>query len=133
MVDRDRAAVLGDLGDLFRPGGVELDAEATVDFQEQSLHRVRVRAQMPCAAFLVFGDAYFPGWQLSLDGEASTLYRAHDALRTAFVPAGEHEVEFVYRPTSVYLGGGLTGLGLLGCVVLVVEVRRRRGSRSPEG
>ena len=129
----DDAAVISDESGAPLPRPEPCGGEAAVDFEEQSLHRVRVRAQMPCATFLIFGDAYFPGWQLLLDGEASTLYRAHDALRAAFVPAGEHEVEFVYRPTSVYLGGGLTGLGLLGCVVLVVEVRRRRGSRSPEG
>ena len=84
---------------------------------------------MPCAAYLVFGDAYFPGWKAAIGGEPAVLYRAHGALRAVFVPAGEHEVEFVYRPASVILGASLTGLGLLGCLVLVL-VDRRRGRRS---
>ena len=132
-----RAWATGDAAVISNESGAPLPrpepcgGEATADFQEQSLHRVRVRAQMPCAAFLIFGDAYFPGWQLLLDGQASTLYRAHDALRAAFVAAGEHSVEFVYRPASVYVGGVLSGLGLLGWAVLgVVAFRRKRGRSS---
>ena len=108
---------------LPRPEGC--GQEAVVTFQETSLHGVRAQARMPCAAYLVFGDAYFPGWKAYLDGEPATLYRAHGALRAVFVPAGEHEVEFVYRPASVILGATLTGLSLLGCLVLVLVNRRR--------
>ena len=101
-------------------------------FEELSLHRVQARVKTPCAAYVIFGDAYFPGWQSRLDGESTTLFRAHRALRAVFVPGGEHEVEFVYRPMSVYLGGALTGLGLLGCLALVLVGRRRREAQSTE-
>jgi uncharacterized membrane protein YfhO len=86
---------------------------------------------MPCAAYLVFGDAHFPGWEAYADGEPATLYRAHGALRAVFVSEGEQEVEFVYRPASVLLGAALTGLGPAGCLVpvLVDQCRSRRPER----
>lgn len=96
-----------------------------VSFEELTLHGVRARARMPCAAYLVFGDAHYPGWKAYIDGEPATLYRAHGALRAVFVREGEHEVEFVYRPASVLLGAGLTGLGLLGCLALALIGRFR--------
>ncbi|MCY3777175.1 MAG: YfhO family protein, partial [Candidatus Aminicenantes bacterium] len=106
--------------------------EAVVTFEELTLHGVRARARMPCAAYLVFGDAHFPGWKATIDGKPATLYRAYGALRAVFVPAGEHEVEFVYRPRSVILGASLSGLCLLGCLVLVFVNRRRGGARSTQ-
>ena len=113
---------------------------AVVSFEELTLHRVRARARMPCAAYLVFGDAHFPGWRARIDGERTTLYRAYGALRAVFVPAGEHQVEFAYRPASVYLGGVLTGLGFSGCLALALagwirargSGRRRASEARPE-
>ncbi len=128
---RDTALIEDDGGDPL-PQPESCEEAAVVTFEEPALHRVQARVRMPCAAFLVFGDAYFPGWQARLDGEPTTLFRAHKALRAVFVPGGEYEVEFVYRPMSVYLGGALTGLGLLGCLALVLVGRRRSETQSAE-
>jgi len=126
----DTEAIAGDAeGPLPQPEGC--GQEAVVRFEELTLNGVRARARMPCSAYLVFGDAHFPGWRVHVDGERTTLYRAYGALRAVFVPEGEHAVEFVYRPASVLLGGVLTGLSLLGCVVLVVVNRRRSRNSGP--
>ena len=128
----DTEAIVDD-GEGPLPQPEDCGQEATVRFQELTLHGVRARARMPCAAYLVFGDAHFPGWKAYIDGEPATLNRAHGALRTVFVPEGEHVVEFVYRPASVFLGAALTGLGLLGCLMLVFVDRRRARSPEPKG
>ena len=128
---RDTGVIANDSGDPL-PQPESCDQEAMVAFDELTLHRVKAGVRMPCAGFLVFADAYFPGWQSRLDGERTTLYRADKALRAVFVPQGDHEVEFVYRPASVYVGGVLTWLGLAGCSVLAIVNRRRRKTRSAE-
>ena len=122
----DDAAVISGDGDESLPRPETCQGDAAVAFEQQSLHRVSARVQMPCAGFLVFADPYFPGWQSRLDGQPTTLFRAHTALRAVFVGGGEHEVEFVYRPASVYLGGALTAIGLLSCLVVGLVSRRRR-------
>ncbi len=118
-----------EVGPLPQPEGC--GQEAVVRFEELTLHGVKAQARMPCAAYLVFGDAHFPGWQVYVDGERTTLCRAYGALRAVFVPEGEHELEFVYRPASVLLGAVLTGLGLLGCLMLVFVDRRRDRNSGP--
>jgi hypothetical protein len=39
------------------------------------------------------------------------------------VPAGTHQVEFVYRPLRVFAGLALTALGLAGLVVVLWRER----------
>lgn len=51
-------------------------------------------------ALLILTDAYYPGWQASLNGEPVPIHQVNGLFRGVFVPAGEHQVEMVYRPES---------------------------------
>lgn len=62
---------------------------------------------------LVLSDQYYPGWQATVDGQAVPITRAFTAFRAVCVPAGEHVVQFVYRPMSLILGVILTVVGWL--------------------
>ena len=86
---------------------------------------------------LLLSDAHYPGWEATLDGAPATIYAADGLFRGVFVPAGEHEVVFAFRPRSYRLGAivSLLGLGvaLAGVVMLMKRERdaeRRRGARS---
>ena len=91
----------------------------------QALHRVSLKAHLACPAYVVVADPYYPGWTIDLDGNRTRLYRAYRALRAVYVPAGDHALEFVYRPASVYWGGALTAFGFIGCLVLTLVSWRR--------
>jgi uncharacterized membrane protein YfhO len=82
------------------------------------MHRAVLNARLACAGYVVLADPFYPGWAADIDGSPTTVYRAYGALRAIHVPAGEHTMEFVFRPASVYWGGALTGAGLLCCLVL---------------
>lgn len=56
-------------------------------------------ASVPLA--LVFNTAYFPGWQATLDGVETPLYRADILFQAVVVPPGEHTVTVDYRPPWV--------------------------------
>ncbi len=120
-----RAWTLRDLTALDDPRGPRAaplegdpcEGDAQIAFERSTLHSVETTIEAPCAMYVVFSDPYFPGWETELDGEPATLYRAYHALRAVVVPAGKHSVSFYYRPWTVYLGGALTTLGLLGCLL----------------
>ena len=76
---------------------------------------VEVEAEEDCLLYL--SDTFFPGWKAYVNGRGERIERANIAFRAVFVPAGSHLVEFVYRPTSFWLGSGLTVLGIILCVV----------------
>jgi hypothetical protein len=53
----------------------------------------------------VFSEVYYPaGWSATIDGEPAELFRADYLLRALAVPAGKHEIEFLYRPESFVKG-----------------------------
>jgi hypothetical protein len=79
--------------------------------------RVVVRATASDRALLVLADTWFPGWHATLDGREAPIVRTDQLLRGVVLPAGEHTVEFAYRPWSWRLGWivsllSAAGLGL---------------------
>ena len=55
-------------------------------------------------ALLVTHEMYFPGWEVSVDGEKQPVYRSDYLLRGVFVEPGVHLVTFEYRPASQQAG-----------------------------
>lgn len=53
---------------------------------------------------LVLSDQFYPGWVAIIDGQPVDIRRAYTMLRAVCVPPGDHMVEFLYRPRSVFVG-----------------------------
>lgn len=78
---------------------------------------------------VVFSEIYYPaGWKCFIDGKESSYFRANYVLRAMVIPEGNHEIRFVFEPSSYYTGNkvslassilllllllGFTGLKLL--------------------
>jgi hypothetical protein len=84
-------------------------------------NRVDVRTRAGGASILVLSENHYPGWRAYLDGRSVGVLRVNYAQRGVYVPAGEHEVRFVYRPKSVYIG---LLISLLAAAALAVWCRR---------
>jgi len=57
----------------------------------------------------VFSDIWYPyGWEATIDGKPADIMRANYVLRALKVPAGQHTIEFHFRPKSYALGSKLT-------------------------
>jgi len=72
---------------------------------------IQVEADQP--GYLVLTDAFYPGWQATVDGTPTPILRADPYFRAVRLEAGQHQVEFVYRPLSLRLGAALSSLSLL--------------------
>jgi hypothetical protein len=86
---------------------------------------VRLEADMRCRGMVVLSDAFFPGWNATLDGRPARIYEVYGGLRGVVAPAGRHVIEMRYRPLSVILGGIMTALGVLGACLLSLRDRKR--------
>ena len=58
---------------------------------------------------VVLADVYYPGWELTIDGQSAEILRVNRMMRGAAVAAGSHLLVYTYRPRSFRLG--LTDLG----------------------
>jgi uncharacterized membrane protein YfhO len=78
----------------------------------------------------VFSEIYYPkGWNVYIDGEKSSYFRANYILRAMVVPQGKHEIEFRFEPKSYFIGNKIayasSGLLLLLIIgALALELRK---------
>ena len=52
----------------------------------------------------MLSDAYYPDWDVRIDGERAEIFPAYYVFRGVVVPDGQHTVEFSYFPTSLSIG-----------------------------
>jgi hypothetical protein len=103
------------------PGAGTAETEITVYRPD----RVAIRTSSSTPGLLVLTDAFYPGWRATVDGAPAAIYQTNRLFRGIFVGAGQHEVEFTYRPASVFLGALMSGLGLLLTAMLLFGGQRR--------
>jgi hypothetical protein len=81
-------------------------------------NRAVVQTRSKDAAILTFADVWYAGWRASVDGAPRPVLRADGTLRGVTLPSGEHEVAFVYHPTSFRLGAFCSLVGIAGIAAL---------------
>jgi hypothetical protein len=70
------------------------------------------------SGMLTLSDQYYPGWQATIDGQPTTIYRADTIFRSVCVPDGNHVVHFAYHPTSIVIGMVISAVGWL-CMAII--------------
>jgi hypothetical protein len=81
--------------------------------------RVVVEVDSAAEGYLVLTDAFYPGWQATLNGAPAEILRADVMFRAVHIPAGHSEAVFEYRPA--WLPGALV-VGAVGWVIVAVVV-----------
>jgi hypothetical protein len=95
-------------------------------------NEVRLELSTASQGLVVLKDAYFPGWQATVDGQPSQVLRVNGMLRGVVIAEpGQHSVVFSYRPAS-FVRGTLLAVGVaLLLVTTLLSARVRRQPRVP--
>lgn len=59
-----------------------------------SENQVTIEVETDRMAILVLSDAYYPGWQATVDGQATEIFRANYHFRGIMIPEGKHLITF---------------------------------------
>jgi Bacterial membrane protein YfhO len=85
-------------------GDAAADPSALASVVRREPNRVEVKTASSAPSILVLSENHYPGWRAYVDGRAAETLRVDYGLRGVVLAAGEHRVEFVYRPKSVLIG-----------------------------
>ncbi len=101
--------------------GVAIEPVRIVRYEPK---RVIVEAELSRRGVLVLTDTVYPGWIARVNGTHHEVLTANAQFRAVVLEPGKHRVEFVYRPSSVRLGGATTLVALVVAGLLYLRQRR---------
>ncbi|OUC14460.1 MAG: hypothetical protein B0A82_11910 [Alkalinema sp. CACIAM 70d] len=118
VYEPEKVALVENAAAVFQ--GLDLGTVGQVRVVQRAEAMLEVQTKAPSEAFLVLSDAYYPGWQATIDGKPTRIFQTNYIQRGVKVPAGEHVVRFEFHPLSFKIGVGITtamlvagGYGLL--------------------
>ena len=82
----------------------------------------------------MLSDSYYPGWQVSVDGQPREILAANHLFRGVVLKAGPHRIVFRYRPSWLTAGRAASLLGLValaGHAMRGYALRRRPAGALP--
>ena len=85
------------------------DSAATISLVQYELPRIKYQSNSTQPGLAVFSEIYYPvGWTATIDGKEVPILRADFTLRALEVPAGQHVIEFNFKPDAYYVGDKVT-------------------------
>ena len=106
--------------DMFSNMPVNADFVNIINFEE---NKIKIQTNSDNDGVLVLTDIFYPGWTATVDGNPTEIFKANGLVRSVFVPAGEHFIEFEYLPYSFTLGLIISFTTLI--ILLVLYIVRK--------
>lgn len=100
-------------------------ADAKVGEISATAERIGFTVTSPVPTVAVIAQTWMPGWQATVNGKTTPVWRANHAFMAVDVPKGESTVELRYAPTGASGGAIASVSGLLVCVAWMVWARRK--------
>ncbi|WP_316751457.1 YfhO family protein [Pedobacter gandavensis] len=93
-------------------------SSGTIKLSRYFPDRMVYESSSPQANIAVFSEIYYnKGWKMFIDQVEQPYFRANYLLRAAHIPAGTHQIEFVFHPASYYTGEIIS---LIASIVLII-------------
>jgi hypothetical protein len=83
-----------------------------------SFNDIAMSLTVDSTGWLVYADAFFPGWQAEVDGRSAPIWRANFAFKAVELEPGHHRVLFYFHdPVHQWT---FWGIGVVGTAVILV-------------
>jgi hypothetical protein len=97
------------------------DSSATITLTSYAPDALTYRYSAAQPGTVVFSEVYYAdGWQAFIDGKEVPHFRVDFVLRALQVPAGAHEIKFVFEPKEYQIGNTVSLASSIGVLLLVV-------------
>ncbi|WP_224490359.1 hypothetical protein [Robertkochia flava] len=86
-------------------GNYVKDSASAISLASYAPNKMVYKSSNAHDGIAVFSEMFYPhGWEVSIDGSETGHFRVDYALRALFVPAGDHEIVFEFKPEVVQTG-----------------------------
>ena len=104
----------------FEVGNIAADTSASIRLVEHTPKHLRYESRSSGSGLAVFSEIYFPGWIATIDSQEAEVIRVDYILRGLEIPAGEHTIEFTFKPKAFTVGNKVTTASSWLIVLLLV-------------
>ena len=118
-----------DAGIALQLKGTDPESPSKVTIEEYSPNNVVIQTELKEPGILILSDSFHPDWKAFVNGKETKIFRTDYLIRSVFLPAGVHEVRFVFAPFSFYAGLGISFLAA-GAIVLLIFGHRLASKRN---
>jgi len=113
---RKTAVIRSTFKDNFGTYAFGKDSSAFVKLTQYGLDELSFASRNSKDGLAVFSDIYYAaGWKAYVDGKETPIYKANYVLRAIKIPAGQHKIEFEFKPRTFYEA---RKIAMAGCVLL---------------
>ena len=115
------------------------DSAANVKLTRYGLDELSFSSSNSKDGLAVFSDIYYAaGWKAFVDGKETPIFKADYVLRAIKLPAGQHKIEFQFKPESFYKGRSVSMISsillILLCVAAFVpQFNKKDGAAAAKG
>lgn len=117
------------------------DSTAYIKLIENKNDEIKYEFNAATSQFAVFSEVYYPhGWEAYIDGKKTAYCKTNYALRGLAIPAGKHNIEFIFDPASFRIGEQIARytnifsvLFVLFCIFMVWKNRNKKTENKKEG
>lgn len=112
----------------------KINAGGVLDVTKNTESRIEGTIKLAEGKMLYTSIPYDEGWSVYVDGvklDDSSIVRVGDALMGVYMDSGEHTVEFKYTPRGFVLGLGVSAVGILLFVLMLILKKKEKFFFSP--
>ncbi len=81
------------------------DPSATIDLVHYAPNHLQYDYRSSAKQLVIFSEIFYPdGWEITINGEKASHFRANYILRAMVLPAGDYSIDFRFRPRAYYTG-----------------------------
>jgi hypothetical protein len=97
------------------------DSTASIKLVQNNNDEIKYEFNAASNQFAVFSEIYYPsGWLAYIDGKQTPYCRTDYALRGLAIPAGKHNIEFIFDPASVRVGENISRYSYIVAVLFIL-------------
>jgi hypothetical protein len=104
------------------------DPVALLSMARSGPNRIRMQIQKMAGGAVTVAEGFYPGWHAVVSGQTQRTRRTGETFTRIDVPAGTSEIDLIYIPAAVAVGGfvTLTCIALRVALLVAMALRRRR-------